>query len=154
MSFVACRQSREGDASGAKSARGVPWQRTSAETAEGELVNAACVAGLERSWNRERGQSSLVLCQARGEARKVWILQDYEGCRVAASGDEVFRPHGKEWRERITVDTVCAATRAQNRLRAAGGLVPAASAARAEVAQEGQASPKGCSQGVSKRRDD
>ena len=60
---------------------------------------------------------------------------------MAASGDEVLRPHGKECRERITVDTMCDDTD-QERLHAAEErLAPAASAARAEVAQEGQASP-------------
>ena len=64
-----------------------------------------------------------------------------EGCRVAASGDEVLRPHGKECRERIGVTRMCHDA-GQQRLHAVQDrLAPAASAARAEVAQEGLSSP-------------
>ena len=60
---------------------------------------------------------------------------------MAASGDEVSRPHGKECRERIRVAVMCDDA-GQQRLRTAEErLAPAASAARAEAAQEGQASP-------------
>ena len=56
---------------------------------------------------------------------------------MAASGDEVSRPHGKECREAVMCDDA-----GQQRLRTAEErLSPAASAARAEVAQEGQVSP-------------
>ena len=50
---------------------------------------------------------------------------------MAASGDEVSRPYGKECRERIRVAMMCDDA-GQQRLRTATG---------AEVAQEGQASP-------------
>ena len=60
---------------------------------------------------------------------------------MAASGDEVSRPHGKECRERIRVAVMCNDA-GQQRLRTAEErLAPAASAARAEAAQEGQVSP-------------
>ena len=60
---------------------------------------------------------------------------------MAASGDEVSRPHGKECRERIRAAVMCDDA-GQQRLRTAEErLAPAASAARAEVAQEGQVSP-------------
>ena len=75
---------------------------------------------------------------------------------MAASGDEVLRPHGKECRERIRVDTMCDDA-GQGRLRAAEErLTPAASAAKAEVAQESQASPASfdVAPGESNRRDD
>ena len=56
-------------------------------------------------------------------------------------GYEVSRPHGKECRGRIRVAMMCDDA-GQQRLRTAEErLAPAASAARAEVAQEGQASP-------------
>ena len=65
------------------------------------------------------------------ELAKCGFSKDCEGCSVAASGDEVSRPHGEECRERMD----------QQRLRTAEErLAPAASAARAEAAQEGQAS--------------
>ena len=63
--------------------------------------------------------------------------------RGVAAGDELFKPHDKECREGIRVDTMCDDV-GQERLRAAEErLAPAASAARAGVAQEGQASPAG-----------
>ena len=60
---------------------------------------------------------------------------------MSASGDEVSRPHGKECRERIRVAMMCDDA-GQQRLRTAEErLAPAASAARAEIAEEGQVSP-------------
>ena len=136
--YRAPKEQRDG-ARDAKSTRSVSWQQTSAETAGGELVNAVCVANVRLTgtvMGTERRQSSLVLYQnSRSVDSKVC-----EGCRVAASGDEVSRPHGKECRERIRVAMMCDDA-GQQRLRTAEeGLVPAASAARAEAAQEGQAS--------------
>ena len=59
---------------------------------------------------------------------------------MAASEDEVSRPHGKECRERIRVSMMCDDA-GQQRLRTVEErLAPAASAARAEAAQEGLAS--------------
>ena len=73
------------------------------------------------------------------ELAKCGFSMDCEGCRVAASGDEVLRLHGKECRERIGVTRMCDDA-GQQRLRTAEErLAPAAPAARAEVAQEGQA---------------
>ena len=71
------------------------------------------------------------------ELAKCGFSRDFEGCRVAASGDEVSRPHGEECRERIRVAMMCDDA-GQQRLRTAEErLAPAASAASAEVAQEG-----------------
>ena len=59
---------------------------------------------------------------------------------MAASGDEVSRLHGKECWERISLAMMCDDA-GQQRLRTAEErLAPTASAARAEVVQEGQAS--------------
>ena len=59
---------------------------------------------------------------------------------MAASGDEVPRPPGKACRECIRAAVMCDDA-GQQRLRAAEDrLAPAASAARAEVAQEGEVS--------------
>ena len=68
------------------------------------------------------------------------ISKDCEGCRVAASGDEVSRPHGKECRERIEVAVMCDEAGQQRLCTAKERLASAASATRAGVAQEGQAS--------------
>ena len=76
----------------------------------------------------------------KAELAKCGFSKDCEGCRVAASGDEVSRLHGKECRERIRVAMMCDVT-GQQRLRTAEErLASAASAARAEAVQEGQAS--------------
>ena len=72
---------------------------------------------------------------------KCGLSEDYEGCRVAASGDEVLRPHGKECRERSEVSRMCDDAGLQRLHVAEERLARAASAARPEVAQEGQASP-------------
>ena len=119
-------------------------QQTSAEIAEGELVNAACVASVRSTgkvmelredkarWFRIKRGVELAKC---GESK------DCDGCRVAASGDEVARLHGKECRERIRAAAMCDDA-GQQRLRTAEErLAPTASAARAEAAQEGLASP-------------
>ena len=75
------------------------------------------------------------------ELAKCGFSKDCEGCRVAASGDEVSRPHGKECRERIRAAVMCDDA-GQQRLRTAEErLTLGASAARGEVAQEGQVSP-------------
>ena len=50
---------QRGDARDTKSVRGVPWQQTSAETAEDELVSMACVCEYSDDQNSpgtERGQ--------------------------------------------------------------------------------------------------
>ena len=60
---------------------------------------------------------------------------------MAASGDEVSRPHGKECRERIRLAMMCDDADQQILRTAEERLAPAASAAGAEVAQEGQTSP-------------
>ena len=84
--------------------------QTSAEIAEGGLVNAACVASVrftgkvmelredKARWFRIKREAELVKCG---------FSKDCEGCRVAASGDEVSRPHGKECRERIRMAMMC-----------------------------------------------
>ena len=75
------------------------------------------------------------------ELAKCGFSRDCEGCRLAAFGDEVLRPHGKECPMRIGVTRMCDDT-GQRRLHTVEErLAPAASAAVAEVAQEDQASP-------------
>ena len=70
------------------------------------------------------------------ELTKCGFSEDCDGWRVAASGNEVLRPHGKEWRERIEVTRMCDDA-GQQRLRTVEERrVPAASPARVEVAQE------------------
>ena len=70
-------------------------QQTSAEIAEGELVNAACVASV-RSTGKDmelREDKARWFRIKRGvELEKCGFSKDCEGCRVAASGDEVSRP--------------------------------------------------------------
>ena len=119
-------------------------QQTSAEIAEGELVNAACVASVRSTgkvMELREDKARWFRIKREAELAKCGFSKDCEGCRVAASGDEVSRPHGKECRERIRVAMMCDDA-GQQRLRTAKErLAPAAPAARAEVAQEGQASP-------------
>ena len=75
------------------------------------------------------------------ELAQCGFSKDCEECRVAATEDEVSRPHGKECRERIRTAVMCDDA-GQQRLRTVEErLASAASAARAEAAQEGQASP-------------
>ena len=137
--FVACQR---GDAGDTKGVRGVPWQQDSAETAEGMPYSCVVSDQMTRTvvepredkarWFRGRREVELAKCG---------FSKDSEGCLVAVSGDEVLRPHGKECRDRIGVTRMCDDA-GQQRLRTVEErLAPAASAARAEVAQEGQASP-------------
>ena len=63
------------------------------------------------------------------ELAKCGFSKDCEGCRVAATGDEVSRLHGKECRERIRVAMMCDDAGQQ---RQEGQVSPA----RIEVAQE------------------
>ena len=118
-------------------------QQTSADIAEGDLVNAACVASV-RSTGKVmdvRGDKARWFRIKRGaELAKCGFSKDCEGCRVAASGDEVSRLHGKECRERIRAALMCDDAGKQRLRKAEKRLAPAASAARAEAAQEGQAS--------------
>ena len=136
------KEQRDG-ARDAKSTRSVPWQLTSAETAGGELVNAACVASVRSTgtvMEPSEDKARWFCIKREAELAKCGFSKDCEGCRAAASGDEVSRPHGKECRARIRVATMCDDA-GQRRLRTAEErLAPAASAARAEVAQERQAS--------------
>ena len=92
-------EEQRGDARGATSTRGVPWQQTSAETAEGELVNAACVASVRLTGTvmEPRHDKARWFCIRRGvKLAECGFSKGCEGCRVAASGDEVLRPRGKE----------------------------------------------------------
>ena len=60
------------------------------------------------------------------ELAKCGFSKDCDGCRVAVSGDEVVRSHGKECRERIGVAMMCDDA-GQQRLRTAEErLAPAA----------------------------
>ena len=112
-------------------------QQTSAEIAEGELVNAACVASVRSTGKvmELREDKARWFRIKRGvELAKCGFSKDCEGCRVPASRDEVSRPHGKECRERIRAAVMCDDAD-QERLRAAKErLAPTASGARAEVA--------------------
>ena len=113
-------------------------------TLQDATVNAACVASVRVTGTvmEPREDKARWFCSRREvELAKCGFSKDCEGCRVAASGDEVSRPHGKECRERIGVAVMCDDARQQRLRTAEERLAPAASAARAEVAQEGQASP-------------
>ena len=124
-------------------------------TLQDATVNAACVASVRVTGTvmEAREDKARWFCIRREvELAKCGFSVECEGCRVAASGDEVSRPHGKECRERIRVDTLCDDA-GQERVRAAEErLAPAASAARAEVAQEGQASPARAEVGARTKR--
>ena len=81
-------------------------QQTSAEIAEGELVNAACVASVLSTgevMELREDKARWFRIKREAEPAKCGFSKDCEGCRVAASGDEVSRLHGKECRERIRV---------------------------------------------------
>ena len=89
---------RDGRSTGSES-----WQQTSAEIAEGELVNAARVASVRstRKVMELREDKARWFCIKReAELAKRGFSKHCEGCRVAALGDEVSRLHGKECRER------------------------------------------------------
>ena len=104
-------------------------------TLQDATVNAACVASVRMTFPimEAREDKARWFCIKREvELAKCGFSKDCEECRVAASGDAVSRPHGEECRERIRVAMMCDDA-GQQRLRA--------SATRAEVAQEGQASP-------------
>ena len=67
-------------------------------------MNAACVANVRSTGKvmELREDEARWFCIKReAELAKCGFSKDFEGCRVAASGDEVSRPHGKECRERI-----------------------------------------------------
>ena len=113
-------------------------------TLQDATVNAACVASVRVIGKvmEPREDKARWFCIRRDvELAKCGFSKDCEGCRVAASGDEVTRPHGKECRERIRVAVMCDDAGQQRLLAAEERLAPAASAARAEAALEGQASP-------------
>ena len=86
-----------------------------------------CSSG-RKGHGTERRQSSLFCIRRDVELARCGFSKDCEGCRVAASGDEVLRPHGKECRERIRTAVMCDDA-GQPRLRTAEErLAPAASA--------------------------
>ena len=139
---IVCRMPEEqrGDARDAKSTRGVRWQQTSTETAEGELENTASVASVRVTGTvvEPREDKALWFCGSRATQLAKCGLR---GMPCGSVGRRSVETHGKECRERIRVDTMCDDT-GQERLRTAEErLAPAASAARAEAAQEGHASP-------------
>ena len=130
-----CRRPKEqrDGARDAKSSRGVPWQQTSAETAGGEPVNAACVASVrstETVVELKKDKDHWFRGGREVELAKSGFSEDCEGCRVAASGDEVLRPHGKECRERIGVTRMCDDAGEQRLHTVEERLPPAASASR------------------------
>ena len=113
-------------------------------TLQDATVNAACVASVRVTGKvmEPRKDKARWFCFRREvELAKCGFPKDCEGCCVAASGNGVTRLHGKECRERIRLAMMCDDA-GQQRLRTSEErLAPAASATRAEVAQEGQASP-------------
>ena len=86
-------EEHRGDARDTKSVRVVTRQQTSAKTAEGDLVNMACVvsARLTETVMEPREDKARWFC-VRREAKlaKCGFSGDCEACPVAASGDEVF----------------------------------------------------------------
>ena len=100
-------------------------------TLQDATVNAACVAKCSsgrKGHGTERRQSSLFCIRRDVELARCGFSKDCEGCRVAASRDEVLRPHGKECRERVRTAVMCDDA-GQPRLRTAEWrLAPAASA--------------------------
>ena len=113
-------------------------------TLQDATVNAACVASVRVTRNvmePREDKARWFRIKREAELAKCGFSKDCEGCRLAASRDAVARPHGKECRERIRVAMMCDDP-GQQRLRTAEErLTPAASATRAEVAHEDQASP-------------
>ena len=114
-------------------------------TLQDATVNAACVASVRVTGKvmEPREDKARWFCiQARWwNSQSVHSPMIVRDVRVAASGDEVSRRHGEECRQRIRVAMMCDDA-GQQRLRTAEErLAPAAPAARAESAQEGQASP-------------
>ena len=82
---VVCRMPEEqrSDAGDTKSVRGVPWQQTSAETAEGELVDMACVASvrLTGAVKEPREDKARWFCIKREvKLAKCGLSMDCEGC--------------------------------------------------------------------------
>ena len=95
-------EGRRGDARNAKGVKGVPWQQNSAETAEGELVCMACVVSVQILKTVIEPRLHIARCfysRREVELTKCGFSEDCEGCRVAASRDEVSRLCGKEGRE-------------------------------------------------------
>ena len=132
-------EEQRGDARDTKSVRVVTWQQTSAKTAEGDLVNMACVASARltgRSWNREKTK---LVGSVSGEKRSLQSVHFPGIARHAVwqhRETRCLRPHDKKCRNCIRVDTMCTAA-GQKMLRAAEErLAPAAWAARVEVALE------------------
>ena len=79
-------------------------------TLQDATVNAACVASVRATGRimEPREDKACWFCIKREvELVKCAFSKDCEGCRVAASGDEVSRLHGKECRERIRVAMMC-----------------------------------------------
>ena len=98
---IVCRvlEKQRGDARDPKSTRGVPWQQCSAETAGGETVNAACVTNvlsIETVVEPRENKARWFYVKREVKLAKCGFPDDCEGCRVAASCDEVLRPHGEE----------------------------------------------------------
>ena len=109
---IVCRMAEEqrGDARGTKSVRWVPWQQTSAERAQSNLVNLACVASVRLTGTvmEPREDNACWFCIGREvKLARCGFSVDCEECREAALGEKVLRAHGKDCRDRIRVDTKC-----------------------------------------------
>ena len=109
---------------------------------ECELVNIACVASVQMTGTVIAKPQGRLSCTGReAKLAKCGFSIDCEGCRVAASGNEASRLHDKECRKCIGLHMKMRDDVGQQRLLAVEErLAPAASAARAEGAQKGQAS--------------
>ena len=129
-------EEQRGDAKDTKSTRGVPWQRNVSMACAASVQMAGTVKELredEARWFCVRREVKLAQCG---------FSKDREGCSVTAWGDEVLRPSRQGVpRERVRMARLCDDAGQQKTRAAEEQLTPVASAARAEVAQEGQASP-------------
>ena len=79
-------------------------------TLQDATVNAACVASVRLTgtvMEPSDDKASWFCIKREVELAKCGFSKDCEGCRVAASGAEVSRPHGEECRERIRVAMMC-----------------------------------------------
>ena len=72
-----------------------------------ERANVASVRLTEKVMEPREDKARWFCIRREVELAKRGFSKDCEGCRVAALGDEVARPHGKECRERIGVAMTC-----------------------------------------------
>ena len=98
--FVACPRSSE--------VMPETWRQSSAGTAEGRPFSCVESGQVTRTVMEPKEDKSRGFCGRRVvKLAKYGFSEDFEGCRVAESGDEVLRPHGSECRECIRVARMC-----------------------------------------------